>query len=350
MLPSGVYFTRHDQEAAYLRTAPQRVWLCVLVAVLLALPMLASSYLIGFATIVFITMIAVLGLQVTTGMAGQINLGQSAFVGVGAFAAAKLSSLDVPFFLAIPLAGLAAALVGVLFGLPAVRVKGFYLALTTFAAQIMFPIVVIRLPDAWLGGSSGLSVETPRLLGAALGSPVAMYHLTLIAMLIFATFAFNLHRTRIGRAFRALRDNDVAAGVLGIDPLRYKVLAFFAGALFAGVAGGLYAYYMRYVTTEQFTLWQSIWYLAMLLVGGVLTPLGAILGTIFMSCLQELMHLAGGAVLSADLGLSGGFIFAGTNVMLGAVIILTLIYEPYGLAHRWSILKAAYRIWPYPHG
>ncbi|NJO35659.1 MAG: branched-chain amino acid ABC transporter permease [Rhodospirillales bacterium] len=350
MLPSGTFFTRHEQEAAYLRTRPQRLWLAAFLTALVALPLIAGNYIVGFATVVFITLIAVLGLQITTGMAGQLNLGQSAFVGFGAFVAAKLSSIDIPFWAVIPLAGFATATASVVFGLPAVRVKGFYLALTTFAAQVIFPIMMIRLPDSWFGGSSGLPVETPRLFGQSLGTPTAMYYLTLLAAVVCTGLVFNLDRTRVGRAFRALRDNDIAASVLGIDPLRYKVMAFFAGALFAGVAGALYAYYIRYVTTEQFTLWQSVWYVGMLLVGGMLSPLGAILGTVFISGLQELLHVGGGLLLAANSGLTGGFIFAATNVMLGALIILALIFEPYGLAHRWNLMKAAYRIWPYPHG
>jgi branched-chain amino acid transport system permease protein len=288
------------------------------------------------------------GLQVTLGMAGQINLGQSAFIGVGAYAAARLSGDGVPFLLTLPLAALAAGLFSIVFGLPARRVKGFYLALTTLAAQITFPIVVLRMPASWLGGAGGMPVEPPLLFGHALSSPADMYYLALAVLLVTATCAYNLGRTRIGRAFRALRDNDLAAEVMGIDPFRTKILAFFAGALFAGVSGALLAYYIRYVTTDQFTLWNSVWYLGMLIVGGVASPLGAILGAAFLTILQELLHGLGEVLVSAR-GMSGGTVFAATNVMLGGLILLALIFEPRGLAHRWGILKAAYRIWPYPH-
>lgn len=350
MLPSGVFFERHRDEAALLRTGPQRVALVLLVSLLLAAPLIIDRAGLGHLTLIGISLIAVLGLQITTGMAGQLNLGQSAFVGVGAFVAARLSNEGIPFWLGLPAAGLAAGLVSILFGLPSLRVKGFYLALTTFAAQVMFPVLMIRLPESWFGGSNGLSVDTPRLFGMSLRSPSAMYWLVLAVLLILTLCAFNLTRSRVGRAFRALRDNDIAAAVLGIDPRRYKLLAFFAGALYAGIAGALYAYYVRYVTTEQFTLWQSIWYVGMLLVGGLYSPLGAILGTLFISALQELLHAAAGAAMTSNLGLTGGFIFAATNVMLGAIIIAALIYEPHGLAHRWNMIKAAYRIWPYPRG
>ncbi len=350
MLPSGTFFTSHGREAALLRTVPQRLWMAAFVLAMGVAPLLVSARALGIGTTLLITLVAVLGLQITTGMAGQLNLGQSAFVGVGAFVAAKLAALEVPLWLAIPAAALVAGASSVLFGLPAVRVKGFYLALTTLAAQVMFPILIIRLPAAWFGGPNGLPVDPPVVAGLRFASPAMMYWLCLAVALVMGLFAFNLGRSRVGRAFRALRDNDIAASVLGIAPLRYKVLAFFAGAFFAGVAGALYAYQVRYVTVEQFTLWQSVWYVGMLLVGGLATPLGAVLGVIAITLLQEALRDVGGALLDAGLGLQGGFIFASTNVLLGAVILLALIYEPNGLAHRWALLKRAYRIWPYPRG
>lgn len=349
MLPSGVFFTNHADENVYLVTRPQWIAFLGFLGVLFLLPVLVSPYLLGVITLMLIALVAVYGLQITTGMAGQLNLGQSAFVGVGAFLTAKLSILGAPFWLAMPLAGIGTGLSSVLFGLPAVRVKGFYLALTTFAAQIMFPIIIIRMPTSWFGGPNGLPVSSPSLFGYTLATPTAMYYFCLVTALIASVFAFNLARSRMGRAFQALRDNDIAADVLGISPLRYKVLAFFAGAFLAGVAGALYAYYVRYVTTEQFTLWHSVWYIGMLIVGGLYSPLGAILGTVFISSLQEILHVFGNMLMAMGLGLSGGFIFAATNVMLGTIIILALIFEPYGLAHRWSVIKASYRIWPYPH-
>jgi branched-chain amino acid transport system permease protein len=350
MLPSGVFFETHRQELGLVRTTPQRLWLVAFVLALFAVPLLASPYLLGAATILFISLIAVYGLQITVGMAGQINLGQSAFVGIGAYATAKLSLLGLPFWAALPLAGLTAGLASIVFGLPAGRVRGFYLALTTLAAQVTFPILVLRLPSSWLGAAGGLSVDPPRFLGRALSTPTDMYYLALAVALIMSLLAFNLRRSRIGRAFRAIRDNDLAAEVMGIDPLRTKLLAFLAGAVFAGVAGGLLAYYIRYVTTDQFTLWMSVWYLGMLIVGGVHTPLGAILGTVFIVALDETLHAIGGKLISAQIGLPGGIVFAATNVMLGGIIILVLVFEPRGLAHRWAMLKTAYRIWPYPRG
>jgi len=350
MLPSGIFFQTHPAEAGYVRTRPQLLWFIAFLLALAVAPLLASVHVTGVLTMLFITVIAVQGLQITTGMTGQLNLGQSAFVGVGAFVTAKLAELGAPVIVALPCAGVAAGLSSILFGLPAVRVKGFYLALTTLAAQVMFPVLVIRLPASWFGGSSGISIDPPVLAGISLGGLLPMYFLCLVVMLVMGVFAFNLNRSRVGRAFRALRDNDIAANVLGVSPAHYKVLSFFAGAFFAGIAGCLYAYNIRYVTTEQFSLWQSVWYVGMLLVGGLHSPLGAILGAVFITVLQETLHGFGGMLLNADIGLQGGLIFAVTNVMLGGVIVAALIYEPRGLVHRWGLIKAAYRLWPFPHG
>lgn len=349
MQPTGVFHETHNAAARFIHTWPQRAWFIAFLAALVAMPAAVGPYILGVMTVMFITLMAVYGLQVTTGMAGQVNVAQSAFVGVGAFAAAKLSLSGVPFWLVIPLAGIVASLVSVVFALPATRVKGFYLALTTLAAQVMFPIVVIGLPTEWLGGTNGISVEPIEIGDYMLGKPIDMYYLTLVGALIASVFAFNLQRTRMGRAFRAIRDNDIAAEVMGVNVKLYKVLAFVAGSFLAGMAGALFAYYLRYVTTEQFTLFQSIWYLGMLIVGGLGSPLGAILGTAFITILQESLHAAGGMLLNMDLNLGGGFIFAATNVMLGAVIILALILEPRGLVRRWYVMKSIYRLWPFPH-
>lgn len=350
MLPSGVYFQSYAAERAITRTTPQRLWLIALLLALAALPALLNDYLLGIVTVAGITLIAVLGLQITIGMAGLLNLGQSAFVGVGAFTAASLASHGYSWWVCVPAAAFVSAAVSIVFGLPALRIKGFYLALTTIAAQIMFPIVTIRLPDRWFGGAAGLPVDPPTVFGVVADTPRAMYALVLAFAVVAFVAATNLGRSRIGRAFRAIHDNDIASSVIGIDLARTKILAFFAGAFFAGASGALYAYYVRYVTTDQFTLWLSVWYVGMLIVGGLHTPLGALLGVLVIAALQEGVHLLGAVALAGLSGVSGGSVFALTNVVLGGVIVVMLLFEPLGLAHRWALLKASYRIWPYPRG
>jgi len=351
MLPSGVYFRTFDEEARYLRTPAQRAWFVAALLALVAFPWVGSTYLVGIATVAAMTMIAIAGLQITTGAAGLINLGQSAFVGIGAFVAAGLASrYNAPLWVTLPAAGLASALVSIVFGLPAVRIKGFYLALTTIAAQIAFPIVVIRLPAGIFGGPAGIPVDPPTLFGTTLDTPRALYLTALAVCAIMLAGAFNLQRSRTGRAFRALRDNDLACAVLGVNVAFTKIAAFFVGAFYAGVSGALTAYYIRYVTTDQFTLWLSVWYVGMLIVGGMQSPLGAILGTLVITGLQEVVHHLGTVLLAARPQLSGGLVFAATNVVLGGAIVLMLIFEPLGLVRRWNVLKASYRIWPYARG
>jgi branched-chain amino acid transport system permease protein len=349
LLPTGIRFSNYAVEARYVHTRLQALWFATFLVALLVLPQIVSLYVTGVLTSMFIILMAVYGLQVTVGTAGQINVAQSAFMGIGAYAAAKFSTFEAPFWITIPIAGLASATIAILFALPAIRVKGFYLALTTLAAQVIFPIVVIALPSDWLGGTSGIAVAPISIGGHTLTSPADFYYFTLVGVIICSTFAFNLQRSRFGRALRAVRDNELSAEVTGINVSYYKVMSFFAGSLFAGVAGGFFAYYIRYVTTENFNLLLSIWYLGMLIVGGLASPLGAILGTVFVTLIEEIFRSSGEALLVTFPELGGGLVFAGSNVMLGLCILLALIYEPRGLAHRWNVLKTGYRIWPFPH-
>jgi branched-chain amino acid transport system permease protein len=348
MLPTGIYFETYAGEARLLKTVRAGVAVALLVIGLLAVPLVSGAYVLGVAAQGFIALIAVLGLHVTVGMAGQINIAQSAFVGVGAFATAKLSGYGLPFWVVIPLAALITGMVSVLFALPAARVKGFYLALTTLAAQVLFPIVILGLPTEWLGGIVGMPVEPLVVAGYVISSPRAFYYFTLVFVLVATCAAFNLHRSGFGRMLKAVRDNDVAAQVMGINVLRAKISAFFVGSLFAGVAGACTAWFLQFVTIESFTLFASIWYLGMLIVGGAQSPIGAILGVLFITVFQEGLHEVGTQIMRNSHE-AGGAIFAATNVALGASILLVLIFEPRGLAHRWSVLTNTFQLWPFPH-
>lgn len=347
MLPTGVHFETYAGEARVLKTARARIWSSLLVSVLIVLPVAAGPYLLGQMTYMFITLMAVYGLYVTVGLAGQINIAQSAFVGVGAFVTAKLSEYDLPFFVVMPVAALVTGLVSILFALPAARVKGLYLALTTLSAQVIFPIVILALPANWFGGLAGMAVEPMHLFGVTLGSPIKTYYFSLVIVAILTVAAFNLKRSRFGRAMMAVRDNDVVAEVMGIPVFRTKVLAFFTGSLFAGVAGSCTGYFLQFVTVSSFTLFASVWYLGMLMIGGGHSPGGAILGVIFVTILQEVLHGIANSVMQSG-GAGGGSLFALTSIVLGAGITLALIFEPRGLEHRWSVLRTALQLWPFP--
>lgn len=349
MDPSGTFFTDYAGDRRLIRTPPQWVALVCLLAVAVVLPLVVSDRWVGIAYVMFITAIAALGLQICTGYAGQINLGQSAFMGVGAYACAQAIAAGIPILLALPIGGLTAAVFGALFGLSAARIKGFYLALTTIAAQALFHFLVLNLPARWLGGAGGLSIENATFLGLPLNNDRAIYWLSLTVLVVMTYGAFGLVRSRHGRAFEAVRDDDVAAGMMGINVTATKARAFFVGAVFAGVAGGLWALALRHVSVEQFTLFNSIWLVAMIIVGGLGSIVGALIGTLMIQLAREAVVSLGPNVIDIVPGLGPEFIFAAMNVLLGSVIILFLLFEPKGLMHRIEIGKRAYRIWPFPH-
>lgn len=349
-LPGGVYSETYAQDRALIRTPGQWTWFVLFMAALLVLPAFAGGRVIGIVNVIGITLVAVVGLQITSGLAGQINMGQSAFMGVGAYAAGALSvKFGAPFWIAIPLAGVGAAVFGALFGLAALRIKGFYLALTTIAAQYIFTFAMLKLPKEWFGRAEGIRLEPAALGSFAFDTDARIYYLILFVVVVMTTGAFGIVRSRTGRAFVAVRDNDNAAEVIGIDVFYYKVLAFFIGAFYAGVAGGLWAYYLRYVQADQFTLWLSVWYIGMLIVGGMGSILGAIVGTIVIRLLQEFISAFGPALSEMVPQLGGQLVFAGMNILLGGLIILFVMFEPRGLVHRWNIIKESYRIWPFPN-
>src|SRR4051812_2175789 len=347
MLPTGIHFRTYGGDAVLLKTPRARVAVALIVFLLALAPLVAGDYLRGLATQMFITLVAVLGLFVTVGMAGQINVAQSAFVGVGAFATAKLSGYGLPVFVIIPIAALVTGLVSIVFALPAARLKGFYLALTTLAAQVMFPIVILALPTDWLGGLVGMPVEPLSLGPVTLAGAAQLYYFILALVLVATIAAFNLPRSRMGRAMIAVRDNDIAAEVMGVPIFRVKVAAFFAGSLFAGVAGASMAYFLQFVTVASFTLFTSAWSLGVVIGGGLHSPLGAILGVVFITLLQEGLHDVANTLVRSGTA-SGGTLFALTSIVLGACILIALIFEPRGLAQRWATLRTAFQLWPFP--
>ena len=349
-LPAGVHFETYAQDRALIRTRGQWIWFVLLMLALAVLPFSGSGRLLGTAIVIGITVIAVVGLQLNSGYAGQINMGQSAFMGVGAYACAVLATkFSAPLWIMIPASGLCAALFGAIFGLAALRIKGFYLALTTIAAQYIFGFAMLKLPKEWFGRSEGIRMEPAALGDLVFDTDERLYWLVLVVALVMVTGAWGIVRSRTGRAFVAVRDNDNAAEVIGIDVFRYKTLAFFIGAFYAGIAGALWACYVRYVQADQFTLWLSVWYLGMLIVGGMGSILGAIIGTIVIRLFQELITVTGPLITEWLPQLGGQFVFASMNMLLGGMIILFVIFEPRGLVHRWNIMKESYRIWPFPH-
>ena len=246
MLPSGVFAVTYAQDQALIRTGKQWGALALFFVFLLAAPYILSPRLLAIGNIMLVTAIVVVGVQITMGYGGQVNLGQSAFMGVGAYAAGVASSnLGLPFWIAIPVGGASAATFGFIFGMSAVRIKGFYLALTTIAAQFIFSFAVFNLPASWLGASNGISLEPARLGGIVFNTDTSIYYLFLVSCTIMTTGAFGMMRSHIGRSFIAVRDDDIAAGMTGINVVWTKALAFLIGAFYAGIGGGLWEAFDR---------------------------------------------------------------------------------------------------------
>ncbi len=350
MDPAGVFATSFGRDQALIRTRRQWIALALFAALLLALPYVVGPRLVAISTAMMIAAVVVIGLQINTGYAGQVNLGQAAFMGVGAYAAGVCATkFGLPFWLAIPLGGCAAAIFGFIFGLSAVRIKGFYLALTTIAAQMLFHFMILNLPQSWFGASNGLSLEPASLFGLKLDTDRSIYFLCLVVAAIMTFGAYGIVRSRHGRAFVAVRDDDVASGMMGINVVRTKAIAFLIGAFYAGIGGGLWAYYVRFVAVDQFTLFHSIWFIAMIIVGGMGSVTGALIGVFIIISVREGFVTLGPSLVAQFPTLGGDVVFATMNVFLGGVIAAFLIFEPRGLMHRWTIMKRSYRLWPFPY-
>jgi len=347
---SGVFFTSYGRDRSLIRTRPQWVALALFALALVALPMLAPERWVSMGYTIFITAVAVIGLQICTGYAGQINLGQSAFMGVGAYACAvSVAYWSFPVPLAMLFGGLAAALFGSLFGLSAARIKGFYLALTTIAAQALFHFFALNLPRNWFGGPGGLDLAGATVFGIDLANDKAIYYFSLLVLVVMTGGAFGIVRSRHGRAFEAVRDDDVAAGMMGINVMLTKMRAFLVGAFYAGIAGSLWVIALRHVSVEQFTLFTSIWLIAMMIVGGLGSIVGALIGTVLIQLAREGVASLGSSLAHTFAVVGQDIVFASMNVLLGTIVILFLLFEPKGLMHRVNTAKQARRRWPFPY-
>jgi branched-chain amino acid transport system permease protein len=346
----GEFSETYKTDMRLIRTHWQWIALAVLIITLLFYPQVVSSAWTRFATITGITIISVIGLQILVGISGQVSVGQSAFMGIGGyFAAISATKFGLPFPFPIFVGAFAAAMVGIVFGLPAARIKGFYLALTTLAAQFIFEFSVVRLPADWFGASAGLAVANPVVFGIRINTSIDYFYLTLPFTVVACFAGVFILNSRVGRAFIAVRDNDLAANVTGVNVTYYKVLAFACASFFAGTAGALLAYENRLVHFEQFTLFNSIWFLGMLIVGGMGSILGAVLGAIALRLLQEFLVIGGPYIMNIFPGARYDIAFPMVNVVLGATIILFLIDQPRGLAHLYRRIERFFHLWPFPH-
>ena len=300
--------------------------------------------------IIGITLVTVYGLNLLTGLCGQISVGQAAFMGVGAYSYGLfITKLGLSFWVALPLSAMFTGFFGVIFGLPAVRVKGFYLLVTTLGAQFIIVWLIVHLRGLTGGMIWGLTVPNASIFGYELDTDIKKYFLIMAFVIIMTTIAKNISRSRLGRAFIAVRDNDLAAEVMGVNLFYYKLIAFFTCSLFAGVAGSLWALYLNHLHPDQFVLMDSIWYLGMLIVGGMGSTMGAIFGTVFLKVLGELIVVYSPAIAGIFPAVESGIFASLGHLIFAIVLLLFLIFEPRGLNHRWEIFKASYRLHPFAH-
>ncbi len=348
MRPCGVYDRTYRKDMAIVRTWQHWAILLVTLALLSSLPIFVSHYLVSFVNGALITVIVVLGLQIVSGYCGQLSFGQPAFMAVGAYTSAVLTiHLDWSFWLALPLSGLAAGIVGLIGGAPSLRIKGFYLAMSTIAIHYVIMWLITHL--GFTGGASGLSPPPPSLGEFSFDSDERMYYIIMPVALVMTAFARNLVRSRVGRAFVAIRDNDLAAEVMGVDLYRYKLVAFFISCFYAGVGGSLLGHWYTQVNPEQYTLFHALWYMGMIIIGGMGSIPGVYFGVIFVRILDELVLFVS-PVVSETFPWIGMAPAAALGVMaFGLVLMLFLVYESRGLAHRWEVLKTSYRLYPFIH-
>ena len=340
----GTLKESYSADAALFDSRTQKVWLAVASALLLLFPFMASDYWMYLACLVSINVASATGLNILTGYTGLVSLGQAAFMGLGAYTVAVLEiRFGTPFLLNILAGGFVAMVGGLIVGIPSLRVKGLYLAIATIAASFIAHFLFANM--AITGGTAGLTVPPATLFGTALDTSFRLYWVIMPVTLLMLLGTANLFRTRVGRAFIAIRDRDISAEVLGIPLLRYKLLSFGLSSFYAGVAGGLWAYFFRVVTPESFPLVMSIFFLAAIIVGGMGTILGAILGAVFMTMVPELLKLVvdllpGGSELTV-------FLSPVRTIIFGALIIGFLVFEPQGLAEVWRRIRRFFHLWPF---
>ena len=353
---AGQFRTSYAADQALLPILQDRIGLAlILFAAFVPIPLLASPFFLSAIMIPFLVFaLATIGLNILTGYAGQLSLGTGAFMGVGAYACYKLTTIfpDINIIVHVLLSGLFAAAVGVLFGLPSLRIKGLYLAITTLAAQFFLEWCFVRIPWLYNHNDSG-AIEVPRryLGGLALtgptASPATRYLVILSIVALMTLVAANVLRGRIGRSWMMIRDMDIAAELMGIRPLRAKLSAFAFSSYYAGVAGALMVFFwLGAAEAEAFDIDHSFLILFMVIVGGMGSLAGCFLGAAFLWVLPIVIRAVPDA-LGIDL------VAATTEhlsqILIGALIILFLIVEPHGLARLWAIAKEKLRTWPFPY-
>lgn len=359
--PTGIFKMDYAGDEGLFPTPFIATSSALFVLSLLVLPLLLPDHLIYICITVFIAVIGAVGINILTGLTGQISIAQGAFIGVGAYASAYCTqNLAMPLWISIPLAGMVTTLAGIVFGLPSIRIKGLYLLMSTLAAQFFLADYLFVQLTSVTGGVEGFHVDRPAFpgipgdpfWGISLYDDFRFYYLALFVCILAVFAGINLGRSKTGRAFRAIRDRDIAAELIGVHVVRYKLLAFAGSSFFVGVCGALSAYSWKEISPPIFGLDVSIAYLAIIICGGIGSVRGAVLGAAFITLLPEgIMYFMNAVIIDMlPSWYNWGYLFSGLHAILyGFIIVLFLILEPEGLNKIWINFRNSITIWPFPY-
>ncbi|TYO95763.1 amino acid/amide ABC transporter membrane protein 2 (HAAT family) [Geothermobacter ehrlichii] len=344
----GEFRTTYEQDTTIFPTPLSRRMVIAAVVFLCFAPFVLNAYFLNLGIQIGYYAVAALGLNIVVGFTGQISLGHAAFFGFGAFASAWLNnSTGIPVFFCIPLAGMMTMALGLLVGIPAGRIKGLYLAIATLASQFILEDFFARA-EWFTGGVAGAMANPFSMFGYEFNTDQSYWYVVLVYLVVMFLMATNLLRTRDGRAFVAVRDHYLSAEIMGINLTKYRILSFGISSFYAGVGGALFGHYLGFVSAEGFNILLSIQFLGMIIIGGLGSVMGSLMGTVFMVLLPEVME--------AGVSLAGGFFPGVTQALayikemsIGLAIILFLIFEPDGLAHRWRMIKAYWKLYPFSY-
>lgn len=344
----GDFRTTYRKDMEIFQTPFVKACLAALIVLLLVVPHFVSGSTLWILLQILIASIGAVGINILTGYTGQISLGHGAFLGVGAFTSAYVTAkMGLSFWVGVPAAGLVTAMAGMVFGIPSLRLKGLYLAIATLASQFILEWIFVRWEPV-TGGSYGVTVPRPSIAGYTFSTDLSYYYIVLVVAVVMILFAANLVRTKTGRAFMAVRDHYISAEIMGINLFKYRLVSFGISSFYAGVAGALFGHSLKYVTSEQFNIEVSIVYLAMIIIGGLGSIIGSIFGAVFMILLPKLLSLFTETV-AGDFPSIARLAIAFEHGIFGLIIILFLVFEPDGLAHRWKMTKAYWKLYPFSY-
>jgi branched-chain amino acid transport system permease protein len=345
----GNYKESYEEELTVFQTDFGRIWLITgLIAVFGLIPLSGNSHVLRLLNMIGIYSIAAIGLNILTGYTGMISLGHSAIFGLGAYTAVNMATgMNAPFWLAVPAGGAISAIIGIGFGLPAVRLMGFYLCFATLACQKIMEFLFIHW-DGFTGGPEGISMVKKGFPAMDFKGDVILYYIVFILLTLMAWMAVNLLRSRFGRAFCAIRDDSRVAGVMGIPVFKYKLLSFAISSFYAGIAGALFSYYNLNISPGHFNLSFSIILIAMIIIGGMGSVPGSIFGAIVIVLLKEV--LVYGDRLLADMFNVSFKVSSLYEFAAGLLVALFVIFKPKGIAGAWSDIRSVFRAWPLSQG